>query len=94
MGTVVACEPHPNADKLLRVMVDLGEPSPRQILAGMAEFFTPESLVGRQVVVVANLAPRKMRGLESQGMILAVRKDNGLELLSVTAPVKPGSRVS
>ncbi len=94
VGTVVACEPHPNADKLLRVMVDLGEPSPRQILAGMAEFFSPESLTGRQVVVVANLAPRKMRGLESQGMILAVRTDNGLELLSVSAPVNPGSRVS
>ena len=94
VGTVVSCEPHPNADKLLRVMVDLGEASPRQILAGIAEFFTPEALVGKQVVVVANLAPRSMRGLESQGMILAVRKEGGLELLSVSAPVNPGSRVS
>ena len=93
-GTVVACDPHPNADKLLCVRVDLGESAPRQILAGMAEFFSSESLVGRQVIVVANLAPRKMRGLESQGMILAVRKDEGLELLSVSGPVEPGSRVS
>ena len=63
-------------------------------MAGIAEFFTPEALVGKQVVVVANLAPRSMRGLESQGMILAVRKEGGLELLSVSAPVNPGSRVS
>ncbi|MDR2488892.1 MAG: methionine--tRNA ligase [Desulfovibrio sp.] len=94
VGTVTACEAHPNADKLLRVMVDLGESSVRQIIAGIAEFFVPENIVGKQVVVVANLAPRKLRGLESRGMILAVRKDEGLELLSVTAPVVPGSRVS
>ena len=94
VGTVVTCEPHPNADKLLRVMVDLGEPEPRQILAGIAEFFSPESLVGKQVVIVANLAPRKMRGLESHGMILAVRKEAGLELLAVTGEVQPGSKVS
>ncbi len=94
IGTVVTCEPHPNADKLLRVMVDLGEPGPRQILAGIAEFFSPESLVGKQVVIVANLAPRKMRGLESHGMILAVRKETGLELLAVTGEVASGSKVS
>ena len=94
VGLVTACEPHPNADKLLRVMVDIGEAQPRQILAGMAEFFSPESLLGKQVVIVANLAPRKMRGLESQGMILAVRKEGGLELLAVTGLVAPGSKVS
>ncbi len=94
VGAVVACEPHPNADKLLKVMVDLGEESPRQILAGIAAHFAPADLVGRQVTVVANLAPRKMRGLESQGMILAVHGGSGLRLLTASAPVEPGSKVS
>ena len=94
VGLVVDCEPHPNADKLLKVMVDIGEDTPRQILAGMAEFFAPAEMLGKQVVVVANLAPRKMRGLESQGMILAVRTESGLELLTAGGPVAPGSKVS
>ncbi len=94
VGTVVACEQHPNADKLLRVLVDLGEEKPRQVLAGIAEFFTPDALVGRQAAVVANLAPRSIRGLESHGMILAVRSEGGMELVSVSGPVAPGSKVS
>ena len=95
MGRVLECEPHPNADKLLRLMVDIGEEKPRQILAGMAEFFKPGELVGRQVTVLANLATRKMRGLESQGMVLAVKNDErGLDLLSLDADVPPGSKVS
>jgi len=94
MGTVVAVERHPNADKLLRVEVDLGEEKPRQIVAGLAAYFSPEQLQGRQVAVVANLAPRKLRGLESQGMILAVRQGEGMELVSVSGPVSPGSKVS
>lgn len=94
VGTVVWCEQHPNADKLLRVLVDIGEAEPRQILAGMAEFFTPESMVGKQVTVVANLAPRMMRGLASQGMILAVRTENGLTLLATHDRVAPGGKVS
>jgi len=95
VGAVLAAEKHPDADKLLRLTVDLGEADgPRQIIAGLAEFFAPESLVGRQVVVVANLAPRKIRGLTSQGMVLAVRQEGGMELLAVSGPVAPGSRVS
>ena len=94
IGRVIACEQHPNADKLLRVMVDLGEDTPRQILAGMAEFYKPEEMIGRQVTVAANLAPRKIRGLESQGMILAAGKDCGLELITPAGDVPPGSKVS
>ena len=94
IGKVLACEQHPNADKLLKVMVDLGEESPRQILAGMAAYFAPRDMVGRMVTVVANLAPRKMRGLESQGMILAVHTDSGLELLTPGGPAAPGAKVS
>jgi methionyl-tRNA synthetase len=71
VGKVMAAERVPNADKLLRMDVDIGEEKPRQLLAGLAEYYEPEKLVGRKVVVVANLKPRKMRGLESQGMICA-----------------------
>lgn len=71
VGEVKVCERIPKADKLLRFEIDLGEEKPRQILAGLAEYYEPEKLIGRKVVVVANLRPRKMRGLESQGMICA-----------------------
>ena len=71
VGEVKVAERIPNADKLLRFEIDLGEEKPRQILAGLAEYYDPEKLIGRKVVVVANLKPRKMRGLESQGMICA-----------------------
>ena len=94
IGTVVECERHPQADTLLRVMVDVGEEKPRQILAGLAEFLSPEELPGRQVTVLVNLAPRKMRGLESQGMILTVRTEKGMELLAPAKGVPPGSKIS
>ena len=94
VGTILVAEKHPDADKLLRLEIDLAEGLPRQIVAGIAEFFTPADLPGRQVCVVSNLAPRKLRGLESQGMLLAVRKEGGLELVTVSAPVAPGSKVS
>jgi methionyl-tRNA synthetase len=68
---VTAAERVPKADKLLRFTIDLGEAEPRQILAGIAQYYEPEKLIGRKVIVVANLAPRKLRGFDSQGMILA-----------------------
>ena len=74
--------------------IDLGEDAPRQILSGIAEYFKPEDLVGRQVVVVANLPPRTIRGLESQGMILTANKADGLELLSASGPVSAGAAIS
>ena len=77
VGEIKVAERIPKADKLLRFEIDLGEEKPRQILAGLAEFYDPETLVGRKVVVVANLKPRKMRGLESQGMICAASLENG-----------------
>jgi methionyl-tRNA synthetase len=94
VGTVLVAEKHPEADKLLRLEIDLSEERPRQVIAGLAEFWKPEELVGKQVVVVANLAPRKLRGLESHGMVLAVRTPKGLELLGPTAGVVAGSKVS
>ncbi len=77
VGEIKVAERVPNADKLLRLEVDLGEEKPRQLLAGLAEYYEPEKLIGRRVVVVANLKPRKMRGLESQGMICAASLEDG-----------------
>jgi methionine--tRNA ligase beta chain len=70
VGTVLEVSDHPNADKLLVLKVDLGDQQ-RQIIAGLRGYVSHEQLLGSQVAIVANLAPRKMRGLESQGMILA-----------------------
>jgi methionyl-tRNA synthetase len=77
--------------KLLRLIVDAGEAEPRQIVAGISEHYAPEDLIGRRVVIVANLKPRKLMGLESQGMVLAASDDNGLSLLGVDKDVEPGS---
>jgi|688.fasta_scaffold00063_133 methionine--tRNA ligase beta chain len=77
MGTVISCERVEGSEKLLCIMLDVGEETPRQILSGIAKWFNPEDLVGKQVPVIINLEPRKMMGLESQGMILMA--DNMLE---------------
>jgi methionyl-tRNA synthetase len=71
VGQVLSAERIPKADKLLLMKVDVGEEQPRQILAGIAQYYEPEKLVGRKVVIVANLKPRKLRGYESQGMVVA-----------------------
>lgn len=94
VGTVLSVAKHPDADKLLLVKIDTGDDEPRQVVAGLAEFFKPEELEGRQVVVVVNLKPRKLRGEVSQGMILAVRNGDEMQLLSVSAPVGNGCKVS
>ncbi|MCB9081725.1 MAG: methionine--tRNA ligase [Lewinellaceae bacterium] len=84
-GTIVAAERVPKADKLLKLSVDLGFET-RTIVSGIAEHYTPESLAGKQVVIVANLAPRKLRGIESQGMILLAENGEGkLDFVSWTA---------
>ena len=71
VGQVLSAERIPKADKLLLLSIDIGEEKPRQVLAGIAQYYEPESLVGRKVIVVANLQPRKLRGYESQGMVVA-----------------------
>jgi methionyl-tRNA synthetase len=92
IGKIIEAEKVPKADKLLRLQVDMGDHK-RQILAGIAQQFDPEALVGTSVVVVANLAPRTLRGFESQGMILAASSPDGppLALVSVPDDVPPGS---
>jgi methionyl-tRNA synthetase len=94
VGTVLEATPHPEADRLLVLKIDTAEETPRQVVAGIAEFFKPEELVGRQVVVVANLKPRKLRGLVSQGMVLAVKKEGDLALLGPSSEVANGGKVS
>ena len=71
VATVRAAEPHPNADRLLVLKVELGGGEERQLVAGIRAHYDPATLVGRQVVVVANLEPARLRGVESQGMVLA-----------------------
>lgn len=91
---VLAAERVPKSTKLLKLTVDAGEPSPRTILAGLAEAYEPEAMVGRTIVIVANLAPRKMMGMESNGMVLAGGADGAKpELVSFAEPPPPGSRV-
>jgi methionine--tRNA ligase len=93
VGTVLECEKVPKADKLLRFLIDDGLEK-RQILSGIAKYYKPEELLGKQVVFIANLPARKLRGLDSQGMILsAVNNDGSLSVITVDRPVKPGSEV-
>ena len=100
VATVTACEPHPNADRLLKVHLDDGTESGRQVCAGIKPWYDPKDLVGKQVIIVANLEPRKIRGEMSQGMILAASDGSGgtgdanVIVLTVDRPVAAGSVVS
>ena len=110
VATVVRAEPHPNADKLLKLTLDDGTPGGRQVCAGIKAWYAPEQLVGKQVIIVANLEPRMLRGEVSQGMVLAASDlregaapagdtkpgadERDVIVLTVEKPVKPGSKVS
>ena len=87
VGVIQGAKQHPDADRLLVLEVDIGEPQPRTIVAGIKSAFEPDALVGRKVVVVANLKPAKLRGVESQGMVLAAGASEVIDLISVDAPV-------
>ncbi len=93
IGVVREAERVPKSKKLVRLMVDLGEPELRQIVAGIAERYEPDSLVGRRIVVVANLQPAKLMGVESRGMLLAASVNGDPYLLSPDGEVAPGTRV-
>jgi methionyl-tRNA synthetase len=93
VAEVLAAEPVPNATKLLRLTVQVGEEDTRTILAGIAEFYASEQLVGRKIIIVANLQPRKMRGIESQGMLLAADAEGRAILLQPDSDVPSGARV-
>lgn len=93
VATVVAAEPVPGTDKLLRLQIDLGEER-RQLVAGIAQQYQPDDLVGRQIVVVVNLQPAVIRGIESQGMLLAAVWSEDLSLVTVDREAPNGARVS
>jgi methionyl-tRNA synthetase len=93
VGTVLTAAAMPKAKKLLHLSVDLGEPAPRSIVAGIAEAYAPDQLVGKQVIVVANLEPATIRGVASQGMILAAGDGQILGLSALDHDVPPGTRV-
>jgi len=98
VATIVEAEAHPNADRLLKLQIDLGFER-RQICAGVRSYYDPQQLVGQQIVVVANLAPRKIRGESSQGMLLAASETDedhqvqDVVLLSPQKAVSPGASV-
>ena len=106
VATVKSAEFHPNADRLLKVQLDDGTPEGRQVCAGIRQWYDPASIIGKHVIIVANLEPRKIRGEISQGMILAASDlrpgtsgsddPSGREviLLTLDKPAKPGSTVS
>ena len=92
VATVVKAEAIPKAKKLLKLEVDMGER--RTIVAGIASFYRPEDLVGRQVIIVANLKPAKLMGIESQGMLLATVDGDRCALPGVDKAARPGARIS
>ena len=92
VATVLHVEPHPNADRLLKLQIDLGSER-RQLVAGLASHYRPEDLIGKQIIVVANLKPAKLRGELSQGMLLAASDADGVAILRPERPMAPGSQV-
>ena len=92
VATVLSAEVHPNADRLLVLRVSLGDEE-RQIVAGIRAHYEPHTLIGRQVLVVANLAPATLRGVESQGMVLAASAGDAVVVISPERPVPAGSVV-
>lgn len=93
VGTILEAEDLEGSEKLLKLKVDLGEEEPRQILAGVKQWYQPEDFVGKQVVVVTNLEPKMMMGLESQGMMLAADAEGGPIFLTVPKKVPPGTKI-
>ena len=93
VATIKSAEPHPNADKLLVLQIDLGGET-RQICAGIRNHYSAEELVGKQIVVVANLETAKLRGLDSQGMLLAASDEGRVIILTPEKSVQAGAKVS
>jgi len=92
VAVITAVEEHPNADKLLVLRIDAGD-GEKQLVAGIKHHYSAEELIGKKIVVVNNLAPAVLRGVESQGMLLAARDGDQVVLLTTEKDVGPGSRV-
>ena len=104
VATIIKIEPHPSADRLFKIQLDDGSGTPRQICAGVRQNYAPEQLLGKQIVIVANLAPRVIRGEESRGMLLAASNapkdpananaERKVVVLTPMSEIEPGSIVS
>ena len=100
VARIVSADNHPNADRLIRIQLDDGSGTPRQICAGVRGHYEPDDLVGKSIVIVANLEPRKIRGEESNGMLLAASdatkgsEERNVVLLTPMSDIAPGSVVS
>lgn len=93
VGKVLNCERHPNADKLYVLNVDIGEDEPRQIVSGLASSYTPGQMIGKNVIVIANLKPAVLRGVESKGMLLAGKNGKEIAVAEVNG-LEPGTKIS
>lgn len=98
VAKVIEASEHPNADKLMILKLDMGPLGERQICAGIRQYYTPDELTGKLIAVVANLAPRKMRGEQSEGMLLAGveegQEGTNVVVMTLEKPVAPGSKIS
>jgi len=93
VAKIITAERVEGSEKLLKLQVSLGELGGRQVLAGIGKTYEPEKLVGKEIIIVANLEPRSLMGFESQGMLLAADGEDGPVLLTVDQEVKPGSGI-
>lgn len=93
VGTVLEAEALEESEKLIKLKVDLGEGEPRQILAGLKQFYLPEDLKDKQIVIIANLEPKVMMGYQSNGMLLAADTEDGPVFLTPSKQVPPGSKI-
>jgi methionyl-tRNA synthetase len=93
VGKVLSVEDHPDADKLMVLRVDVGEGAPRTLVAGLKDYYENAELDGMLVVVVTNLEPARLRGVESNGMLLAAQEGDVVSVLTLDKPVAPGSKV-
>ncbi len=96
LGVIKECFKHPNADRLLVFKIDVGEEEPRQIISSIAEFYKPEEVINKKVVVVTNLKKAFFRGMESDGMLMcaSLPDDEDVELLTITKDFKAGSIIN
>lgn len=95
IGVIKECVKHPNADRLLVFQIDVGEEKPRQIISSIAEFYKPEDVINKRVVVVTNLKKAKFRGMTSDGMLMcaSLKDDEDVELLTITKDFVGGTKV-
>jgi len=93
VGRVLAVEDHPNADKLMVIHADVGESTPRTLVAALRQHYRNEELVRKLIVVLTNLQPARLRGIESNGMLLAAQQGDAIAVLTLDRDLAPGARV-